>query len=473
MIYPPNHKPARWAIDSGIVAHNCIKHGMPHPIIAMPMWEGAGNRARDYSGRGNHGSLTGHTKWINEGLYFDGDGDYVQTAVISDDMVATKGYTLTYRINTTDAGAAWAIRHLLVNDGADGFGTAPAVGGQVFVYTDGGNTLTAAAGGTAVNDGITHDVVACFDQVNNIVSVYIDGILDYQVSDYTDDSATTNAILYICTNQTHVQFCECDITAVNYYESILTPRQVMFLHDNPYFMYQVPSELYGYVVELTGTGLFDGRIRIKNTSTTLADGLIILKDKKIDLFDGNLSILDAVTNNADGKIQIQDDITTLLDGKVIVQDEATLIFDGLVKVKDTTTTLADGKVQIQNTATGQADGKISIKDIVTGIVDGKIDVTVPGSATDNADGKIQIKDVTTAQADGVIKIQDDVINLADGKVNISDVGINLVDGAIQIKDTDLSLFDGSVRIAGAVDTSTNLFNGILQIPARYRITPIK
>ena len=49
----------------------------------------------------------------------------------------------------------------------------------------------------------------------------------------------------------------------------------MFLHDNPYFMYQVPEELYGYVVELTGTGLFDGRIRIKNTSTTQADGLMI------------------------------------------------------------------------------------------------------------------------------------------------------------------------------------------------------
>lgn len=42
-----NVKP-KWQLPvgvmEGIVAYNCRKYGMPHPVLAMPMWEGAGGR---------------------------------------------------------------------------------------------------------------------------------------------------------------------------------------------------------------------------------------------------------------------------------------------------------------------------------------------------------------------------------------------------------------------------------------------
>lgn len=76
----PQLKP-RWVAPVGImesvVAFNCRKYGMPRPILAMPMWERAGNRVIDLSGHGNHGGLTGTPKWVADGLDLNGSTDYV------------------------------------------------------------------------------------------------------------------------------------------------------------------------------------------------------------------------------------------------------------------------------------------------------------------------------------------------------------------------------------------------------------
>jgi len=66
----------RWVtpvgVMEGIVAYNCRKHGFPRPVVAIPFWEGAGNRAIDYSGRGNHGAFNG-PKWAGSGVEFSSD----------------------------------------------------------------------------------------------------------------------------------------------------------------------------------------------------------------------------------------------------------------------------------------------------------------------------------------------------------------------------------------------------------------
>ena len=43
---------------------------MPHPVLAMPMWEGVGDRALDYSGHGNHGTFFGDPEWVVDGVHF-------------------------------------------------------------------------------------------------------------------------------------------------------------------------------------------------------------------------------------------------------------------------------------------------------------------------------------------------------------------------------------------------------------------
>lgn len=104
IILPQNSKikPAMWMCDPGIVAYNCARLGLPVPVLAMPLWEGAGNKAFDYSGRKDNGDISGST-WQNQGLYFDGTGDWIAvpdyddiTNQVSVFVVASRGNIVHY-----------------------------------------------------------------------------------------------------------------------------------------------------------------------------------------------------------------------------------------------------------------------------------------------------------------------------------------------------------------------------------------
>jgi len=84
MIYPPNQKPPIWSIDPGIIAYNCQRVGMPHPILAMPFWEGAGNKVVNYSGHSITCSLGAESSWINSGIRFNaivGSGIFINESI--------------------------------------------------------------------------------------------------------------------------------------------------------------------------------------------------------------------------------------------------------------------------------------------------------------------------------------------------------------------------------------------------------
>ena len=176
------------------------------------------------------------------------------------------------------------------------------------------------------------------------------------------------------------------------------------------------------------------------------------------------------TNLLHGKIIIKDSSIILVDGLLQVKDSIISLADGKVQVRDIDTDLTDGKIKVQDSDTGLTDGKVQVKDIVTNLADGKVLVTTVITDTDQADGKIQIKDVTTGIVDGLIQIKDTVVGLADGKIRVKDTVTNVVDGILKIKDTITDLADGKLSISSAVSTAINLFNGLLQIPARYHIT---
>ena len=76
----PKIKPPMWAIDQGIVAYNIRRAGMPYPIFAMPLWEGAGNFISDISGYNNHWTIN-FSGLVNSQqgyvLEFNGSSDYV------------------------------------------------------------------------------------------------------------------------------------------------------------------------------------------------------------------------------------------------------------------------------------------------------------------------------------------------------------------------------------------------------------
>ena len=173
---------------------------------------------------------------------------------------------------------------------------------------------------------------------------------------------------------------------------------------------------YALDVELSDTGLLDGKIKIINVSVISADGKVIVKDVS--------------TGITDGKVRVKDSITELLDGKVIIKDTVIGLLDGLLKVKDVTIGLCDGKVNVLDITTDAYDGLLRVKDTITGIVDGK--VIIKDTITNILDGKLRIKDISTGIVDGLVNIKDSIINKIDGKVVINYTSIGLFDGLLNL-----------------------------------------
>jgi hypothetical protein len=197
------------------------------------MDEGEGSYVNDSSGNDNNGTIDG-ASWVYKGLYFDGINDVITKTLFSPDMVDTKSYTMAAWVNTSQNGSTdWTSRIVFIYDGSDGFGIALDIDGKPFVYTAGGNTLTAAGtSGTAINDDEWHLFVGVFDQLNNIVRVYVDGALDYQVTPYTDNSDTTNATLYIGEDQTGVDHYKGYIDLIQNYDRVLSPDEIATNYNN-------------------------------------------------------------------------------------------------------------------------------------------------------------------------------------------------------------------------------------------------
>lgn len=260
MIYPPTKKPPIWSIDPGIVAYNCNKHGFPHPIVAMPMWEGAGLRALDYSGHGNHGVLTNGASWEGEDIDFDGTDDRIELTDIDGstpfpqitvscfvsldiktdfDTIAEKSDVATntnqvFRLflDSTIGAQKWRWKVW----GADGVSA--------------GNVDSDAA---AVTSEFVH-VLGSYD--GSEVAMWINNVKQAITQAETGNlfSATNNMRI----GAGNTQRLDGNIKSIIVFNVALTAAQKTFLHKNPYFMYQIPEEMYGYIAAVGWTGVING-----------------------------------------------------------------------------------------------------------------------------------------------------------------------------------------------------------------------
>jgi len=203
-------------------------------VNASGIWlmdEGTGYDVSDSSGNGNDGVNNG-ADWVAGGLDFNGTSDYIEVSTFYPDMVTTKAYTIAYRLNTTQSTLTYNARHVWIHNGTDGFGVAPNDTGKIFIYTSGGNTLAALGEATSINDGVSHEIVAVFDQVNDVVNTYVDGILDYQVTSYDDNSLTTNAKVYIGCNGTYEGNYNGTFEYIHIYDRALSAEEVGTQYNN-------------------------------------------------------------------------------------------------------------------------------------------------------------------------------------------------------------------------------------------------
>ena len=304
----PHVKP-KWQASVGvmesIVMHNCRKYGMPRPVLAMPMWEGAGNRTIDLSGNGNHGTIDG-APWEGSdrgiGLDFNGTTDDLDcgnaaSLNITDAVtlsVWVKCNTTTYNYDRIICKGTWK-GYQIFTDTDD----------RIYfrVYAGGATYTTTVSSSLGLNEW--HHIVATYDKDGGTdnVNLYIDGVIDR-------DETTTGVIdpgsdnIYVGSGITG-DFFEGSINNVTMYDCALTGAQVKFLYNNPHFMFRIPEELYGYTVgwlsgyshrkKITLTGGSDGAqtdYQIKLAVTYDADMQADFDDLRFTQADG-ITLLDA------------------------------------------------------------------------------------------------------------------------------------------------------------------------------------
>ena len=256
MSYPPSQKPPIWSIDPGVIAYNCQNAGMPHPVLAMPMWEGAGGLARDYSGHGNHGTING-ADWEIDELSFNGTDGYVdfgsfvpvsgndaRTFLLWFDANRYSNLDTIVSYGTSSPGKRWTIR--LEDSSIPG-----AIRTEVYGGYNYGSTNLIPLGRVFVacvfNGSTTLDVVH-----------YVNGEIE-TVGASSEMAINTGTTKGLNLGREHVlhesdRFFSGSFAGFCAYDTDLSAAQIKFINENPYFMYQIPEELYGYVAGAPPTG---------------------------------------------------------------------------------------------------------------------------------------------------------------------------------------------------------------------------
>lgn len=271
----PYVKP-KWQASVGImesvVAYNCRKYGMPRPVLAMPMWECAGNRVFDYSRHGNHGAITG-AGWVADGLDFVAtDNNYVKIL----DTVDPTEYSISVFLKPDDVTSANIIlrtdsdkspstshsHELLISD----------VGRFCHYLYDGSTKLL--TGSTTAVSGNKYRIVGTAKN-NDYMKLYINGIEDgTPIGINTLWTGGDRWNLGINSGQPTLSgFFDGLIYEICIYNTVLTASQIKFITDNPYFMYQMPEELYGY--SPAAVGAIMNQFQKANIGADLYNGAII------------------------------------------------------------------------------------------------------------------------------------------------------------------------------------------------------
>lgn len=171
--------------SSFIVPQSVTTHVLPNVTPAPPSsqphaWYRFEGDARDASGHGNDGTISGNVTFVPgklgaQAAQFDGATAYIQIP-----LSISNSFTISFWVKTTATAATgqwWAGKGLVdgeVNGTVDDFGVA-LVGGKVALGI--GNPDTTIVSTNAVNDGQWHHVAATRDDISGQMLIYVDGSL--------------------------------------------------------------------------------------------------------------------------------------------------------------------------------------------------------------------------------------------------------------------------------------------------------
>ncbi|MFA5692490.1 MAG: DUF2341 domain-containing protein, partial [Acholeplasmataceae bacterium] len=153
-------------------------------------------------------------------------------------------------------------------------------------------------------------------------------------------------------------------------------------------------------IEVTSTGLFDGKVLIKSSTSKQFDGKTVVQSAKSDLFDAETIVQHGPPQLFDGTCAVQRSTAGLFDGTArikasginsfdteayvfaqgssvfngftIVQNEDTIVFDGFAVLKSNGSSLFDGIAAVQSGAVDLLDGLAQVKKIASNLADGLV-----------------------------------------------------------------------------------------------------
>ncbi len=280
----PMIKP-RWQAPLGVmesvVAYNCRKHGFPVPVLALPIWEGAGNKVYDVSGKRNHGILGSTTKWQQGCILFDGTANSYITHPVSASLHPTANISVAclFKANTL-SGYNDIITKTTVDGDNNWFIESSDTNFEI-AFTDTAHSPTA---GLVTNKW--YHIIVTYSDTNNRVVCYLNGVSILSEADsYSMRNAATNHPLQIGRGWAGEEF-PGNINNPIIFSDELTRAQAKFLYDNPYFMYEMPEELWGYAAAVGGYTL-----SVDSGSLALAGTIVGLRAaRKILVASGALSL---------------------------------------------------------------------------------------------------------------------------------------------------------------------------------------
>jgi len=163
-------------IDALTYIYNWVVNGTPIANLIMPFDTNNLSTAKDYSGNGNHGNVTG-PKWNSDGIVggayqFDGIDDYISLPYCFDEDNFIDEITAETWIKTNNDSIAIASfdRNIFWDLGI--------TNGVARWSTNANDGSTDTMGVTSLIDGNWHHVAATYDSSSGECSIYVDGELD-------------------------------------------------------------------------------------------------------------------------------------------------------------------------------------------------------------------------------------------------------------------------------------------------------
>lgn len=234
--YLPYQKFSRWNIDQATVALNCARLGLPMPVLAMPIWERAGSKAYDYSGKNNTGILESDAVYERGGIYFNRTDDVVEIDSVVESLDIVSGPWSVFVVAKIDSSSSYedTVFSFIDQSGADLLGLeADNVAGKPIKIVSSGHT---AGSGSNISMNEIHSFALTMDGVT--CRCYLDGKFDYSVNPGSWSSwgpgldgfrlgaqATGNGMkgwAYVCF----------------VFPDLLLAAQNQILHNNPYGMFE-------------------------------------------------------------------------------------------------------------------------------------------------------------------------------------------------------------------------------------------